>query len=407
MSSLAGTQLYTRLVEFLGKKVRHFLPEDFNQSDRGFHRANAMVWSAYLGQFISLIFAANFLLIGFTVGIYTLIALSLSAVIFLDTFKKSGNIILFANIFTACVFIVIIINTCFTGGIYSAVAPWLMILPIYGFNYGNKKSGQFWTLLASLSYIGMAVIDALGHPLPFSYDRSFDQWMYAFTLVTLLLYVLMLAQIHLNSTIESLRQVHRIKTNLANNLEIVSRHRRKLARISTTDNLTGLWNRYYLKHYFKHDINRVVRDQHPVVIAMLDLDFFKRINDEYGHHIGDECLIALANELSSFFKRASDVVARTGGEEFLVIMENVRFEQADQILENLRQDIEALSIETSLANIQVTISIGFTFCHPNAETDFDEVIDIADKALYQAKEGGRNQVVFLPFADQDVDIVIE
>jgi diguanylate cyclase (GGDEF)-like protein len=157
------------------------------------------------------------------------------------------------------------------------------------------------------------------------------------------------------------------------------------------DELTGLWNRRTFGDSFKRIVSPLDRGRHEsppirIHLAVIDIDFFKRINDSFGHPYGDEVLVLLARLMSQSF-RDTDLVFRFGGEEFLVMLPNTDFAAAERALERFRMEIE--NFHFSQVG-RVTVSIGFTSLRagdtgPNA-------FGRADQALYVAKHGGRNQV---------------
>lgn len=160
-----------------------------------------------------------------------------------------------------------------------------------------------------------------------------------------------------------------------------------LKKLSITDPLTGVYNRSLLQKSIENAINRSYRADTPMVILMLDIDYFKRINDQFGHDIGDSVLISTGEFLTQFF-RTSDIVFRIGGEEFLVIVHNVEQESALKLAEKLRLEFSQLPL---VPNHPVTISIGMSCLQ--ADTNWKQWMKQADENLYRAKHSGRNQVI--------------
>lgn len=157
------------------------------------------------------------------------------------------------------------------------------------------------------------------------------------------------------------------------------------------DPMTGLNNRRFLEEYVDTLVANVQRRQSQVGIMMLDLDFFKMVNDTYGHDAGDAVIKALAKVLRQAV-RASDMVIRYGGEEFLIVLLDATPEQADTIAEKIRSTVEALDIQAGTTVLRKTISIGVADFPTDSDT-FWQAVKFADVALYQAKETGRNKVV--------------
>lgn len=157
------------------------------------------------------------------------------------------------------------------------------------------------------------------------------------------------------------------------------------------DPMTGLHNRRFLEQYVDTLVAGVQRKQAHVAILMLDLDYFKMVNDTYGHDAGDAVLKALSTVLKQAV-RASDLVIRYGGEEFLIILVDSEGSMADRVAENIRLAVENLKVQVAGIVIQKTISVGISDFPRDSET-FWQAVKFADVALYQAKEQGRNRVV--------------
>jgi len=171
---------------------------------------------------------------------------------------------------------------------------------------------------------------------------------------------------------------------------------KKLKRLTLIDGLTGLSNRRALQEYLIKEWGHWQRQQTPFSILMIDLDCFKDFNDTYGHVAGDDCLKQVANVLSTNVKRTNDIAARFGGEEFLVMLSAINNHDAIKIAEEIRTDIQNLAIphSASCCYSTVTVSIGVSSCDSDKPCDsYQHTIEEADKALYQAKEQGRNQTV--------------
>lgn len=157
------------------------------------------------------------------------------------------------------------------------------------------------------------------------------------------------------------------------------------------DPMTGLNNRRFLEEYVETLVAGVQRKRGHAAILMLDLDYFKMVNDTHGHDAGDAVIKSLANVLKQSV-RASDLVIRYGGEEFLIILLDSGAEQAFQIAEKIRAEVEALKIQIGSIVLKKTISIGIAD-FPGDSSTFWQAVKFADIALYQAKETGRNRVI--------------
>lgn len=178
---------------------------------------------------------------------------------------------------------------------------------------------------------------------------------------------------------------------------------RKLRRLtvfeqeSITDPLTGIYNRRYLERRLADEIARATRYGMPLSVLLIDIDHFKRVNDIYGHQVGDLVLEGMA-QLVATTLRTTDIVARYGGEEIMVIAPSTPVKTAASLAERLRKIVENASFEVpaeldcDISALGVTVSIGVACFGRHAE-DMPELIQNADKAMYRAKKEGRNRVV--------------
>lgn len=168
----------------------------------------------------------------------------------------------------------------------------------------------------------------------------------------------------------------------------------KLFEIARIDFLTGLYNRREFNNTIKKAWCQCQRDGTPVSLLLIDLDNFKLYNDTYGHSMGDEVLRRFAQILKSCTKRPTDLAVRYGGEEFAIILPNVNLTGALHVAELIRNQTELHDIkhEASPVSPHITISVGVSEIFPTAETQSSALINQADKALYKAKENGKNQV---------------
>lgn len=167
-----------------------------------------------------------------------------------------------------------------------------------------------------------------------------------------------------------------------------------LQRLASLDGLTGVANRRYFDEFIDNEWRRAIRDETPLSLILLDIDFFKLYNDTFGHQMGDECLKKVAKGLNSGLHRSGDFVARYGGEEFVIVLPNVDSYGAYAVAERLRSSIEALGILHLQSTISkhVTVSLGVATTVPKRYLTPAVLIAAADRALYLAKQEGRNRV---------------
>jgi diguanylate cyclase (GGDEF)-like protein len=156
------------------------------------------------------------------------------------------------------------------------------------------------------------------------------------------------------------------------------------------DSLTGLLKHADIKEQVGIELERAQRSGKPASVAMLDIDFFKKVNDSYGHVAGDNVIRALANLLRQRLRRV-DSLGRYGGEEFLVVLPDCPADQALRVLDEIRQRFAELHFIASGSEFSVTLSAGIASTEQEAN-NAGELLERADRALYVAKHGGRNQV---------------
>lgn len=161
------------------------------------------------------------------------------------------------------------------------------------------------------------------------------------------------------------------------------------------DGLTGIANRRRFDLHLDDEFRRAKRNASPVSLIMIDVDYFKDYNDNYGHQRGDDCLVQIAGALGRVLNRSRDLVARYGGEEFTVILPDTSEDGALQIAEAMRAEVEALMVEHEYSGVArfVTVSLGISTVTPEHATKTGSLIHAADRALYQAKRSGRNCVM--------------
>ena len=155
------------------------------------------------------------------------------------------------------------------------------------------------------------------------------------------------------------------------------------------DPLTGLFNRRAFAEHFQ----QMCTDKRNYTLAILDIDFFKQINDQHGHLVGDEVLQFISRQLTDILQPA-DVIARFGGEEFVMLIQRDSQELTNQQLEQMRTHFTNCEICIEKGRLKVTVSIGATFVSSSDGCDMQAQIEAADNALYQAKACGRNRVVW-------------
>lgn len=187
--------------------------------------------------------------------------------------------------------------------------------------------------------------------------------------------------------------IYDVTDNATHKLEL-EKANKELALLSQTDGLTKLFNRMHWERCLRAEFKRWTRSKNPSCLVMIDIDHFKKINDEYGHVVGDETI----RHISALIReqvRETDVSGRYGGEEFAILLSDTTLDNAHVFAERLRQTVEASVVKYNDIDLKYTISAGVSEINEAIST-YEAWIECADAALYQSKEGGRNRVTTFP-----------
>lgn len=170
---------------------------------------------------------------------------------------------------------------------------------------------------------------------------------------------------------------------------------KELERIAHEDALTGIANRRSFDELSHKEWDRALRDKHPMSLLMIDVDYFKKFNDHYGHSAGDDCLHLVGQTLQKSVLRSSDIVARYGGEEFVILLPNTKAAGGIEVATRIIEAVDALKISHQQSNTSayVSISVGVSTVIASSQLNFASLMTQADEALYQAKEQGRHQYI--------------
>lgn len=174
----------------------------------------------------------------------------------------------------------------------------------------------------------------------------------------------------------------------------LSKTNHKLEELARLDGLTNIFNRRYFDEYLQAEWKRAMRTPFWIALILFDVDHFKLYNDTYGHQAGDECLQKIANTIGRHLNRPGDIVARYGGEEFAIVLPNTSVKGALNVAERIKLSIEALELEhiASQTHHCVTVSIGVASTIPQMKQGYIDLIEDADRGLYQSKQEGRNRI---------------
>ncbi|MFC0445986.1 GGDEF domain-containing protein [Pseudidiomarina halophila] len=280
--------------------------------------------------------------------------------------RMPGAVIVISWIVTAILALAIGIYVALSEG-QSYALYWLAIFPpvsyfLLGGKWGFLTSVTFFTGI----FIYLSRVSAEWAAAPFSVHSFLNILIATAALIVIL------------------RHIERTRAEAFHFLE---EHSQRLEYIAVTDPLTGLCNRSKLDHALSVALTRAQREQRDFAIALLDIDHFKKVNDTYGHQVGDLILIELAQLLRSNV-RSTDVAGRWGGEEFLLVLPEHTRQQAVMHAERIRNVIAAFEFH---AGIRITASFGVASYR--AEDDASSIIRRVDKALYAAKAQGRNRTI--------------
>lgn len=208
-------------------------------------------------------------------------------------------------------------------------------------------------------------------------------------------------RLELAETLDRLQLMQRKLQDYSYNLEIkvsqrtaeLERANRELRLLANLDGLTQVANRRCFDDYLEQQWQRLSVQRQPLSLLIADVDYFKCYNDYYGHQSGDECLKQLAKTLKILAARPQDLVARYGGEEFVILLPNTPLEGAHRVAKTIIETIQQQQLphQTSEVSDSVTVSIGLSWLIPDRETSLKSLIEMADLALYQAKQSGRNR----------------
>jgi diguanylate cyclase (GGDEF)-like protein len=206
----------------------------------------------------------------------------------------------------------------------------------------------------------------------------------------------------LQAKVAAMYRLVRMQRALVKLTEQLNLANQELHRVSMTDGLTGIANRRLFDELLVREWRRCARIQKPLSIVMIDVDYFKKFNDRYGHQAGDESLKAVANVIASAVKRGSDLAARYGGEEFVLILGEMDEKSARNVANSILQQVAALKVLNDESPHQyVTVSCGISTVLPSEDKPVEKLVKSADNALYLAKKRGRNTVAYLDYGQGD------
>jgi len=349
-------------------------PDSIAQSNRVLAFSLAMlVWVPIFAIIYSLLHApicSNIILSGgaLVLGIMVLLRRGVSA-------ETCGNML------SGAAWYVYSAVACLTGGIWSPAMIWFATVPILSVLLCGNRSGGFWTIASSITVSIFALAEWDNWALPTELEPAGFLLVQFTGLVGLMLCVFLLVSV--------------LKRMEFGARQLLREANAKLELQAATDGLTGIPNRHRFDAALQQEWARHERTGLPLSVALIDADFFKAFNDEYGHLAGDECLRTVARAIRASVRRPTDFCARFGGEEFVVILPNTDEQGALRVAELLRTHVRTLAIPHALSKVSpyVTVSIGIATTIPTQEMSHLDFLHDVDMALYRAKESGRDRIV--------------
>ncbi len=367
--------LGTRWINRYITAIHWFIPAEAQQNAAQLTRAqnvvNAVVLAALSGPFYSL----AYYLLGFPVAAQEILACC--AFMFVSPFllRATRSIAIAREVFLCAVFFNFTWLTFNLGGVNAPTAGWLITAPVVAMFLGGVGTAVFWLTMSCGAVAAIYILPLMGVALPPHPVKDMDL---LYLLCDLGLYLVIVVFVLL---FELTKTQGFIKLEQALNV---------INELAIRDELTGSHNRRHLIGLIEQERERVVKGAPSFCICLLDIDFFKRINDTYGHAAGDAVLRSFAVTVQKQI-RETDAFGRYGGEEFLLMLPETTLEDAMQFAERVRMGIERLSFRDVSSDLKVSVSIGvaqFRFGETIGQT-----VTRADEALYTAKSSGRNRVV--------------
>jgi diguanylate cyclase (GGDEF)-like protein len=279
----------------------------------------------------------------------------------------------------------------YDGGGHGSKLLWMYLFPLIAFFMTGRAVGGLFSA-AGLVAVGIIFFSQemiWFRPYPYENDIKI-RFMVTYAIVTILTFIFEYVRYHFQKGME------REQALLLEKQEALTRANAEIRILSLSDHLTGCYNRLYLNKYLSMEIRRCQRYSKPLSIIMCDIDYFKKINDTYGHQAGDSVLKAVALSLRTQVRENIDWVVRYGGEEFMIVLPETELEEAMVVADRLLHAVSATVVDTKDHAINVTASFGVASTGTEQSRkylDLDAFVNIADRLLYDAKTQGRNRVV--------------
>ena len=263
-----------------------------------------------------------------------------------------------------------------SGGVHSSSVIWQVFVPVAAFIMAGLWAGLRWGAICFITVITAYILETNGIAQFAGFDITLGDRLVDLGGAIIAVSIAIWYSDHLKS--RSLTQLEEAKT--------------QLNYYATIDPLTNTFNRRHFLELSERKIKRTLSSHGHASFLLFDIDHFKKINDEHGHIIGDQVLQGIAQTCTKHL-RPDDVLGRFGGEEFVILLPETKLEYASHIAERLRLLIAGTSIETEIGPINTTISIGVAVKEKSTSMSIDQLLSRADRAMYRAKQAGRNRVI--------------
>ncbi|WP_295053434.1 diguanylate cyclase [Sulfuricurvum sp.] len=271
--------------------------------------------------------------------------------------------------------------------------PIIFILVLLWMSY---RRGLMESLTMSVLISMIAIYFTVHHQGPFSIFSPVQNTLYLQEFIAAMVVSTLFFSVLLRQMNEKTDQLEILSKNLENQVaektSALQLANQKLFELATTDPLTHIYNRRFLLERAEEEVNRGLRYQSDLSLMLFDIDLFKSINDTYGHHAGDKVLISLVEAVQGRI-RQNDIFARIGGEEFVILMPNTALNEAVALAKKLQKRIEEVRVPINNTEITFSVSFGVTTISEHRHT-FDILLNHADKLMYQAKNAGRNRIIY-------------
>ncbi|WLI89612.1 diguanylate cyclase [Massilia sp. R2A-15] len=355
--------------------IEWFIPPAARRSPELLSRAQNVVNAALMAALSGPFYALLYYLLGFPVA--TVEILACCAFMFAAPFllRARGSIFLAREMFVSAAFFNFVWLSYHLGGVSAPTTSWLITPPVAAMLIGGIGTAMFWLAMSCAAIIALHVLPLMGVALP---PVPVENMALLRILCELGLFVIVVSFVLLFEVTKTQGFV-----KLEKALDYINA-------LAIRDELTGSHNRRHLLELIEREQHRSARAGRPFCVCLLDIDFFKRVNDTYGHSAGDTVLRTFAHAVAAQV-RDIDSFGRYGGEEFLLMLPETRLDAACLLVERIRAHVETLAFPDIREELCLSVSIGVAQ-YRDGET-IAQMIARADEALYLAKSGGRNRVV--------------